>query len=77
MLDEPSLGLSPKVTHEVFEKLKEINAAGTTIMVVEQNVRLVLQYASRGYLLSSGQVKFAGSAVELSDEKLMHSAYLM
>ena len=77
MLDEPSLGLSPKITHEVFEKLKEINAAGTTIMVVEQNVRLVLQYASRGYLLSSGQVKFAGTSAELSDEKLMHSAYLM
>ena len=76
MLDEPSLGLSPKVTQEVFEKLKEINATGTTVVVVEQNVRLVLRYAQRGYLLSLGQIKTTGSARELSDEKLMHAAYL-
>ena len=77
MLDEPSLGLSPKVTREVFEKLREINAAGTTLLIVEQNVRLVLKYVSRGYLLASGEVRFTGSSSELSNPKLLHEAYLM
>lgn len=77
MLDEPSLGLAPKIIHEVFEKLKEINKAGTTLLIVEQNVRLVLKYASRGYLLSSGTVKFEGLSERLEDEKLMHEAYLV
>jgi len=77
MLDEPSLGLSPKVTREVFEKLREINAAGTTLLIVEQNVRLVLKYVSRGYLLASGEVHFAGSSSELSNLKLLHEAYLL
>jgi len=77
MLDEPSLGLSPKVTREVFEKLREINAAGTTLLIVEQNVRLVLKYVSRGYLLASGEVRFAGSSGELSSPKLLHGAFLL
>lgn len=77
MLDEPSLGLAPKIIHELFEKLKEIQAAGTTIAIVEQNVRLALRYASRGYLLTSGQIKFAGSSAELSDPARMHEAFLM
>ena len=76
MLDEPSLGLSPKAIGELFEKLLEIHHAGTTLMIVEQNVRLVLKHATRGYLLSSGTVRFEGSATELSSEKLMHEAYL-
>lgn len=77
MLDEPSLGLSPRVTQEVFEKLKEIQASGTTLFIVEQNVRLVLKYVERGYLLSAGTVKFSGTAHELGNEKLMHEAYLL
>ncbi len=77
MLDEPSLGLSPKITQEVFEKLKEINAGGTAVMIVEQNVRLVLRYAHRGYLLTAGQVKFSGTAGELSDDRRMREAYLV
>jgi branched-chain amino acid transport system ATP-binding protein len=77
MLDEPSLGLSPKLQHEVFEKLKEINAVGTTLLIVEQNVRLVLKYATTGYLLATGKVRFHGDVEEVGDEKLMHEAYLM
>jgi branched-chain amino acid transport system ATP-binding protein len=77
MLDEPSLGLSPKVRHEVFETLKRINGNGTAILMVEQNVRLALQYASRGYLLVNGVVRHQGTAVELSDPQLMHSAFLV
>ena len=77
MLDEPSLGLSPKITEELYEKLRELNVSGTTLLIVEQNVRLVLRYASRGYLLATGHVRFAGTAMELSSEKLMHEAYLV
>jgi branched-chain amino acid transport system ATP-binding protein len=77
MLDEPSLGLSPKATLEMFEKLKEIQVAGTTLLIVEQNVRLALRHVDRGYLLAAGQVRFAGSAKELGSEKLMHDAYLV
>jgi branched-chain amino acid transport system ATP-binding protein len=77
MLDEPSLGLSPKITQELFEILEKINANGTTLLIVEQNVRLILQYAHRGYLLAAGQIRIAGTAAELSDEKLMHEAYLL
>lgn len=77
MLDEPSLGLSPKVRHGMFETLKRINQNGTTILMVEQNVRLALQYATRGYLLVNGAVRHEGSAEKLSDPQLMHSAYLL
>jgi ABC-type branched-subunit amino acid transport system ATPase component len=76
MLDEPSLGLSPKLTHEVFEELKRLRSEGVAILVVEQNVRLVLAYADRGYLLVSGEVRVAGSAAELGREELMRSAFL-
>lgn len=77
MLDEPSLGLSPKITREVFEKLREIQNSGTTLCIVEQNVRLVLEYTDRGYLLSSGKVRFSGTSEEFKDEKRMHEAYLL
>jgi branched-chain amino acid transport system ATP-binding protein len=77
MLDEPSLGLSPRIVHEVYEKLMEIRSAGTALLVVEQNVRLVLSHAERGYLLAAGQVRFAGAAAELGDERRMHEAYLI
>lgn len=77
MLDEPSLGLSPKVIHEVFEKLEEIRVAGTALLIVEQNVRLVTKHTSRGYLLAGGKIKFFGSSLELGSEKLMHASYLM
>ncbi|MBI4094633.1 MAG: ABC transporter ATP-binding protein [Candidatus Liptonbacteria bacterium] len=77
MLDEPSLGLSPKITEEVYEKLMELHESGTILLIVEQNVRLVLRHASRGYLLSNGEVRFAGTAKELGSEKIMHEAYLL
>ena len=77
MLDEPSLGLAPKIMSEVFEKLKELNQGGTTLLIVEQNVRFALRYAGRGYILGNGEVRFAGSAKELSDPRKMHEAFLM
>lgn len=77
MLDEPSLGLSPKLMHEVFKTLEKLRQAGTTILVVEQNVRLALQYVDRGYLLAAGQIRFSGRATELGSEDLMRDAYLV
>ncbi|MBI4713746.1 ABC transporter ATP-binding protein [Candidatus Uhrbacteria bacterium] len=76
MLDEPSLGLSPKLTHEVFQILQKIREEGTTLLIVEQNVRLALRYVDRGYLLSNGKIRFSGTSKELSDEKIMHDSYL-
>lgn len=76
MLDEPSLGLSPKLMHETFKTLEGLRQAGTTILVVEQNVRLALQYVDRGYLLAAGTIRLAGSAQELKSENLMRDAYL-
>ena len=77
MLDEPSLGLSPKATADIFQKLIEINKSGAALLIVEQNVRLVSKYAKRGYLLTNGLIKFSGTALELSSERLMREAYLM
>jgi len=77
MLDEPSLGLAPKTVEEMYEKLSELNASGTALLIVEQNVRLVLRYVSRGYLLSNGSVRYSGTASELGDEKLMREAFLI
>jgi ABC-type branched-subunit amino acid transport system ATPase component len=76
MLDEPSLGLSPILMHEVFETLEALRQSGMTILVVEQNVRLALQYVDRGYLLAAGQIRFCGTAKELGNEDLMRDAYL-
>ncbi len=76
LLDEPSLGLSPKLQTELFEKLIELKNAGMTILCVEQNVRLVLRYADRGYLLSNGQVRLSASAEDLGKPEVMEQAYL-
>lgn len=76
MLDEPSLGLSPKLMHEVFEVLQHLREEGTTILVVEQNVRLALRYVDRGYLLANGKIRLEGTAAELGKEDVMRAAYL-
>ncbi len=76
MLDEPSLGLSPKLMHEMFTTLEALRQSGTTIFVVEQNVRLALQYVDRGYLLAAGRISFQGDAEALTSEDLMKDAYL-
>lgn len=76
MLDEPSLGLSPKLMHEVFEVLKRLAQEGTALLIVEQNVRFALHYVDRGYLLAGGRIKVSGSASELAKEGVMQSAYL-
>ena len=65
LLDEPSLGLSPNYVEVIFEKIREINKEGVTILLVEQNVRMALEYADRGYVFEIGRIAFEGRAEDL------------
>jgi branched-chain amino acid transport system ATP-binding protein len=76
LLDEPSHGLAPKVVEEMHEAFKAIHISGTSILLVEQNVELALEVASRGYVLESGHVTLAGTAAELRSNPAVVAAYL-
>lgn len=76
LLDEPSLGLAPIIVREIFGIIRDLNASGTTILLVEQNATLALQSASRGYVLEAGNIMFSGSASELVDDDRVKKAYL-
>lgn len=76
LLDEPSMGLAPLLMMSVFDALKEINQEGTTILLVEQNARMALQFAQRGYVLENGSLVLAGSSQELLDNPEVKKAYL-
>ncbi len=76
LLDEPSMGLSPLLMLELFRVLKSINESGTTIMVVEQNARLALQYANRAYVLEAGKIVLEGKAEDLATNPEIRRAYL-
>ena len=76
LLDEPSMGLAPVLVREIFQTLREINAGGTTILLVEQNARQALKLAHRGYVLETGRLTVAGTAEELMDNPSVKAAYL-
>ena len=76
MLDEPSLGLAPKLVLRVFEMVNKINEEGVTILLVEQNVRRALEMADRGYVLETGRIILEGSAGELMENEYVKKAYL-
>lgn len=76
MLDEPSLGLSPIMMRELYEKLAALRAEGVTLLIVEQNVKLGLSIADRGYLLANGEVREQGPPEKLLKPEVMHAAYL-
>jgi len=76
MLDEPSLGLMPTLVTQVFDTIKRINAEGTTILLVEQNVREALELANRAYLLQTGNIVLEGTGEELLESDLVRKAYL-
>ncbi|MDZ7844470.1 MAG: ABC transporter ATP-binding protein [Anaerolineales bacterium] len=76
LLDEPSMGLAPLLMADVFEALQEINDEGTTILLVEQNARLALQFAQRGYVLESGNLVLEGDSQELLNDPEVKKAYL-
>ncbi|WP_420393882.1 ABC transporter ATP-binding protein [Acuticoccus sp.] len=76
VLDEPSLGLAPQIVEEMHGRLREIHASGVSILLVEQNVALALQTASRAYVIQSGEVVLEGPARELADDDRVREAYL-
>ena len=75
-LDEPSLGLAPRIVDSIFRTIVSINAGGTSVLLVEQNARYALQTASRGYVLQTGSIVTAGSCQTLRDDKRVQEAYL-
>ena len=76
LLDEPSLGLAPLLVQQIFGIIREINAQGTTILLVEQNARLALRVARRAYVLETGQLALEGTAAELARDPRVRAAYL-
>jgi len=76
LLDEPSLGLAPMLVKAIFETIREINARGTTILLVEQNARAALKVAHRAYVLETGRVVLSGPAQELMRDERVRKAYL-
>ncbi len=76
MLDEPSLGLAPKLVNEVFRIIRNIHAEGTTFLLIEQNARAALQVASYGYVLQTGRIILEGKGVDLLHDPSVKLAYL-
>ncbi|MDR6450489.1 ABC-type branched-subunit amino acid transport system ATPase component, partial [Paraburkholderia terricola] len=76
LLDEPSMGLSPIMVEKIFEVVRAISAEGMTVLLVEQNARLALQAANRGYVMESGLVTMSGDAKQMLDDPKVRAAYL-
>jgi branched-chain amino acid transport system ATP-binding protein len=76
LLDEPSAGLAPVVVQSIFEVVRKMSAEGYTVLIVEQNIRLVLMVAKRAYLLVTGRIKLTGSSAELLESNEIKKAYL-
>jgi branched-chain amino acid transport system ATP-binding protein len=76
LLDEPSMGLAPVLVESIFEVIQRLNRDGTTILLVEQNARMALEVAHRGYVLETGQIVLSGSAPDLARDPRVQAAYL-
>ena len=76
LLDEPSMGLSPIMVEKIFEVVRDISAQGVTVLLVEQNARLALQAAHRGYVMESGLITMSGDASQMLDDPKVRAAYL-
>ena len=76
MLDEPSMGLAPILVQQIFDIIKELRAAGTTILLVEQNAEMALRIADRAYVLESGRITISGTGKELAQSDSIKKAYL-
>ncbi|REB04869.1 ABC transporter ATP-binding protein [Sporosarcina sp. BI001-red] len=76
LLDEPSMGLAPLMVKTIFETVKDINKAGTTVLLVEQNAHIALSIANRGYVIETGRVILSGTAAELQASEEVKNAYL-
>jgi branched-chain amino acid transport system ATP-binding protein len=76
LLDEPSLGIAPKLVQQIFAAIRAIAAAGVTILVVEQNTKVALSASHRGYVLRTGEIALSGNAKELLQNPEIQKAYL-
>ena len=76
MLDEPSMGLAPILVEQVFDIIRELHQAGTTILLVEQNAQMALSIADRAYVLENGQITLSGTGAELAKSEKVRKAYL-
>ena len=76
LLDEPSMGLSPIMVEKVFQVVRDISAQGVTVLLVEQNARLALLAADRGYVMESGLITMSGNAKDMLDDPKVRAAYL-
>ena len=76
LLDEPSMGLAPLLVREIFHIIRDINAAGTTVLLVEQNAHMALSIANRAYVLETGKIILSGDAQELMKSEEVRKAYL-
>ncbi len=76
LLDEPSLGIAPKLVQQIFEAIKKIASSGVTILVVEQNTRIALQSSQRAYVLRTGEIALEGKSEELAQNEEIRAAYL-
>jgi branched-chain amino acid transport system ATP-binding protein len=76
LLDEPSMGLAPVLVDSIFETIRQLHAGGTTILLVEQNARMALQVATRGYVLQTGTVVLSDTAENLRQNEIVRQAYL-
>ena len=76
MLDEPSMGLAPILVEQIFDIIQELHAAGTTILLVEQNAQMALSIADRAYVLETGNISMSGNAKELLHDERVQKAYL-
>jgi branched-chain amino acid transport system ATP-binding protein len=76
LLDEPSLGIAPRLVADIFEAVARIAEAGTTILLVEQNTRLALKYSTRAYVLRTGEIAMSGPSKDLAENEEVRAAYL-
>lgn len=76
LLDEPSLGLAPLIVKQIFEIIEQINADGTTILLVEQNAQIALQVTDRGYVMETGEITIEGTSADLLADERVQQAYL-
>ena len=76
LLDEPSLGLAPLIVKQIFEIIEQINADGTTILLVEQNAQIALQVTDRGYVMETGEITIEGTSADLLADERVRQAYL-
>ena len=76
LMDEPSVGLAPLIVEEILNIIRELNAEGVTILLVEQNAHMALSVAHKFYLIEGGEITFSGSPGELEEDEVVHRAYL-